>query len=102
MGAFLSNNVTITHWSTDMNGLCIFFIAQKVIDWILFPGFLSTGDEACPGNMGLKDQALAMEWVRDNIELFGGNKNQVTLMGQSAGAVSVHLHMMSKRTQGKP
>ncbi|CAG7663740.1 unnamed protein product [Allacma fusca] len=63
-------------------------------------GFLSTGDEAAPGNFGLKDQALALEWVHENIEFFGGNKSRITLMGQSAGATSVHLHMMSERTMG--
>lgn len=36
-------------------------------------GFLSTGDENCPGNSGLKDQVLALKWVRDNIKQFGGD-----------------------------
>lgn len=35
-------------------------------------GFLSTGDENMPGNFGLKDQAMAIKWVKDNIEAFGG------------------------------
>lgn len=58
-------------------------------------GFLSTGDSNMPGNFGLKDQALAIEWVRKNIKFFGGDDSKITLMGQSAGASSVHLHMMS-------
>lgn len=51
-------------------------------------GFMSTGDEALPGNYGLKDQALALKWVHENIEFFGGDKDRVSLWGNSAGAVS--------------
>ncbi|KAG5667419.1 hypothetical protein PVAND_015400 [Polypedilum vanderplanki] len=58
-------------------------------------GFLSTGDENISGNFGLKDQAMAIKWVKDNIYAFGGDPNNIALMGQSAGAASVHLHMMS-------
>lgn len=58
-------------------------------------GFLSSGDDSMSGNFGLKDQALAIKWVRDNIGSFGGDPNLITLWGQSAGAASVHLHMMS-------
>lgn len=58
-------------------------------------GFLSTGDSSMSGNFGLKDQALAIKWVQQNIKAFGGNASNVALMGQSAGASSVHLHMMS-------
>lgn len=46
-------------------------------------GFLNTGDEVVRGNMGLKDQAMALRWVQDNIHFFGGDKTRVTLMGES-------------------
>ncbi|KAF2899652.1 hypothetical protein ILUMI_06512 [Ignelater luminosus] len=58
-------------------------------------GFLSYGDEILPGNNGLKDQNLAIKWTKENIIYFGGNPNAITLFGQSAGAASVHLHMLS-------
>ena len=45
-------------------------------------------------------QTLALEWVRDNIEAFGGNPREITLMGESAGANSVALHMMSPLSCG--
>ncbi|XP_046397409.1 venom carboxylesterase-6-like [Ischnura elegans] len=62
-------------------------------------GFLSTGDSVVPGNNGLKDQVLAMQWVQANIECFGGDKNLVTLLGYSAGGASVNFHMASKLSQ---
>lgn len=58
-------------------------------------GFLATGDQASPGNYALKDQALALKWVKDNIKAFGGNPDSITIAGQSAGASSVHMLMMS-------
>ncbi|XP_026760793.1 carboxylic ester hydrolase-like [Galleria mellonella] len=63
-------------------------------------GFLSLETEEVSGNMGLKDQVMALKWVRDNIESFGGDPNRVTIFGESAGAASVHLHMLSNSSQG--
>lgn len=39
-------------------------------------GFLSTGQEDCPGNFGLKDQVEVLKWVKDNIAAFGGDSNR--------------------------
>lgn len=58
-------------------------------------GFLSTGDREMPGNFGLKDQRLAIEFIKNNIMKFGGNPNLITVFGQSAGGVSTHLQMLA-------
>ncbi len=52
-------------------------------------------DEGVCGNYGLFDQVTAIKWVKDNIESFGGNPNNITLAGQSAGAMSVDILMSS-------
>ncbi|XP_042894114.1 cholinesterase 2-like [Penaeus japonicus] len=63
-------------------------------------GFLSTEDEVIPGNFGLKDQTLALHWVQENIHHFGGDAARVTIFGESAGAASVHYHILSPKSKG--
>lgn len=63
-------------------------------------GFLSTGDDASPGNYGFKDQVAALRWVQENIANFGGDPGRVTIFGQSAGGGSVHHHLLSPLSKG--
>lgn len=53
-----------------------------------------------PANLSLMDQVCALEWVRDNIAAFGGDADNVTIFGQSAGGHSVYLLMMADGTNG--
>lgn len=64
-------------------------------------GFASTGDGLLPGNNGLKDQVAALKWVQRNIAVFGGNPGAVTIAGMSAGAASVHYHLISPMSLGE-
>ncbi|XP_057667531.1 venom carboxylesterase-6-like [Diorhabda carinulata] len=63
-------------------------------------GFLSTEDNVVSGNNGLKDQVMALKWVKDNIKYFGGNPDSITLTGFSAGGASVHYHYLSPLSKG--
>ena len=63
-------------------------------------GFLATEDKAATGNMGIKDQILALKWVQNNIAAFGGDPNKVTIFGEDAGAASVSIHLMSPESNG--
>ena len=52
------------------------------------------------GNYGLYDQMTAISWVKNNIAAFGGNPENITIMGQSAGAASVQMQCQSPLTEG--
>ena len=52
------------------------------------------------GNYGLYDQMTAIRWVKDNISAFGGDPENITIMGQSAGAASVQMLCQSPLTEG--
>eukprot|EP00095_Tigriopus_kingsejongensis_P006002 maker-scaffold505_size153196-snap-gene-0.26 protein:Tk06002 transcript:maker-scaffold505_size153196-snap-gene-0.26-mRNA-1 annotation:"ace1 type acetylcholinesterase" len=58
-------------------------------------GFLFFDTEDVPGNAAMFDQIMAMQWIKDNIAHFGGNPDNITLFGESAGATSVSLHLLS-------
>ncbi|CAL8125455.1 unnamed protein product [Orchesella dallaii] len=62
---------------------------------------MSTGDNATTSNLGLRDQVMALRWIKDNIAAFNGNTSSVTLFGESAGAACVHFLLMSPEAEGQ-
>ncbi|XP_049299503.1 esterase B1-like [Anopheles funestus] len=58
-------------------------------------GFLCLPDAGVEGNAGLKDQRAALRWISENIAVFGGDPNNVTLFGASSGAIAVNFHCLS-------
>lgn len=63
-------------------------------------GFLCLGIKEAPGNAGLKDQVAALKWIKENISQFGGDPNNVTIFGESAGSASVLFHILSPLSTG--
>ncbi|XP_030829215.1 cholinesterase 1 [Strongylocentrotus purpuratus] len=60
----------------------------------------TTKDAEAPGNVGMLDQVAALQWIHDNIEAFGGDKDRITLFGESAGGAAVEYLTLSKRSRG--
>uniref|UniRef100_A0A336MGD9 Carboxylic ester hydrolase n=2 Tax=Culicoides sonorensis TaxID=179676 RepID=A0A336MGD9_CULSO len=95
-GAFMRGSSSILIYGPD-------YLLQKNIVFASFNyrlgalGFLSLKNPELniPGNAGLKDQNLALKWIKDNITQFGGDPENITLFGESAGGASVHFHMIS-------
>ncbi|CAG9823970.1 unnamed protein product [Phaedon cochleariae] len=98
-GAFVSGDTTYAQLGPD------YFLEEGLV-FVSFNyrlgifGFIGTEDLTCPGNVGLKDQVLALTWVQRNIAFFGGNPQNVTIFGESAGAASVAYHVQSDSSRG--
>uniref|UniRef100_A0A0L8G7V6 Carboxylic ester hydrolase n=1 Tax=Octopus bimaculoides TaxID=37653 RepID=A0A0L8G7V6_OCTBM len=94
-GAFMSGSSTLDiydgRWLAASENVIVASLNYRVGPF----GFLSLNDVRAPGNMGLLDQTLAIQWIRDNILSFGGNPKKLTLFGESAGSASVSLHVVS-------
>ncbi|WP_081812100.1 carboxylesterase/lipase family protein [Hyphomonas chukchiensis] len=71
-----------------------------ILGYLAHPGLSAESAQGISGNYGLMDQTLALEWVKRNIGAFGGNPDNVTVAGESAGALSVVLLMTSPKAKG--
>ncbi|ALC45783.1 Est-6, partial [Drosophila busckii] len=93
-GAFMYGGVYQHGHSLLMNSGNVILVK---INYRLGPlGFLSAEDSVLPGNFGLKDQRLALQWIKHNIASFGGDPENILLSGLSAGGASVHLQLLHK------
>lgn len=63
-------------------------------------GWLTLDNNLSPGNLGLRDQLLALQWIDENIEHFGGDKGNVTLLGHGPMGVFCSIyHLLSPKTK---
>ncbi len=76
-------------------GIVVVTINYRLGIW----GFASIKkDNEVISNLGFYDQQCALKWVKENISFFGGDPNNITLMGQSAGAISALIHYLNKES----
>jgi para-nitrobenzyl esterase len=82
-------------------GVVLVSVAYRVgaFGWLAHPE-LSKEQGGSSGNYGLKDQIAALEWVRDNVAQFGGDPDNVTIFGESAGGISVGMLAVSPPAKG--
>jgi para-nitrobenzyl esterase len=69
------------------------------LGFLYMPDFADAEGEAC-ANFGMLDQVAALEWVRDEIAAFGGDPDNVTIFGESAGGMAVGVLLASPRAAG--
>lgn len=62
-------------------------------------GFLSYPSKGISGNIGYKDQQLALEWIHENISNFNGDASNICLFGESSGGGSAHFHVLNERSR---
>lgn len=96
-GAFVTGTGATSWYSPDY--LLDHDVVLVAANYRLGPlGFFGLNNPEYPGNTGLKDQHLLLQWVQDNIESFNGDARQVTIFGNSAGSGSVGFHLLSKQS----
>ena len=78
----------------DMNVIIVTINYRLGVLGFLALDQIETG-EVSNANFGLQDQVAAIKWVAENIEDFGGDKERITVHGQSAGATSTSLHLLN-------
>jgi len=92
-----------THLSSLATRMNVVLVAPNyrlaAFGWLALPEISSSSNTNSSGNYGLMDQQLALSWVQQYIEFFNGDKNKVTLLGQSSGGTSIFGHLSSEKSK---
>lgn len=104
-GGFGSGGSTVPLYDGDdlaKKGIVVVNINYRVgiLGFLAHPELSAENPEQTSGNYGILDQIAALEWVKKNIEAFGGDPNNITIAGQSAGAFSVNALVVSPKAKG--
>ncbi|XP_064091370.1 acetylcholinesterase-like [Macrobrachium nipponense] len=94
-GGFMGGTITLDIYDADIMAAANNFIVASMQYRVGAFGYLYLDIEDAAGNQGMYDQALAMKWIKDNAEYFGGDPNRITLFGESAGGSSITIHLLS-------
>lgn len=95
-GGYISGTSTLDVYTSDIlaayNNAIVASMQYRIgaFGFLYLTPQLSHNNGDAPGNMGLWDQVLAIQWIKDNIQAFGGDPEHITLFGESAGAGSVN------------
>jgi para-nitrobenzyl esterase len=101
-GGFSNGNAALPlYWGDRLarRGAVVVKLGYRLgpLGFLAHPELSAESGQGSSGNYGLMDQIAALQWVKRNIAAFGGDPHNVTIFGQSAGAMSVSLLMASPR-----
>lgn len=104
-GAFMTGYGHSAHFDGEpfaRQGVILVTINYRlnIFAWMTHPQLSAESENHTSGNYGLLDQVAALEWTRRNIAAFGGDPDNITIAGQSAGAMSVQALLTTPLTQG--
>lgn len=104
-GAFMTGYGHSAHFDGEpfaRQGVILVTINYRlnIFAWMVHPELTAESDRHASGNYGLLDQIFALEWVRRNISAFGGDPDNITIAGQSAGAMSIQNLLTTPLTGG--
>ena len=104
-GAFMTGYGHSAHFDGEhfaQQGVILVTINYRlnIFGWMTHPELSAESEHRSSGNYGLLDQIFALEWTRRNIAAFGGDPDNITIAGQSAGAMSVQALLTTPLTRG--